>query len=258
MTKTGKSSINAKNKLPLWDSTNILNSVVENSVFSDFLRELTVKYSYQPDQISTNVKSNEFEIGLGCAKADIVVWKNVEDKENNSAPFIIVQGKIQEGLRLEDYFEGISFFHQQNATILVTLNESQTNFYKFVYKEESKRKDFVAIEELPNFSEFDNQEKLDKTLDKDEEFKRKEFKDRLFSCHNVIRNNDKFSPEMAFDEISKVMFVKIHLEQTDRKTFTASEFQRRKNNYLESLGQERQYFALLSGIARANQRIRKV
>ena len=169
-----------------------------------------------------------------------------------------MQGKSQNGLRLEDYFEGISFFHERNATIFVTLNDLQTNFYKFVYKEELKRKDFVAIEELPNFFEFNNQEKLNKTLDKDEEFKRKEFKDRLFSCHNVIRNNDKFSPEMAFDENIE-SYVRENSPRTNRpKNFYGKRISATKKQLSRITRTKRQHFALLSGIARANQRIRKI
>lgn len=233
MTKNGKATKGGKTKLPLLDASV---KMLENAVCADFLKKLTDEYGYQTEQISVNVKSDKFEIGLGWAKADIVVWKSVEDKEKNVAPFIVVKGKTQNGLRLEDYFEGISFFHRQNATILVTLNAKQASFYKFVFKEDQQKKVFVGIEELPKLAELENQEKLNKTLDKDEDFKRDDFKKLLFSCHNVIRNNDKFSPEMAFDEISKVMFVKIYLEQTDRRTFTANEFQKRSNNYYELHG----------------------
>ena len=39
-------------------------------------------------------------------------------------------------------------------------------------------------------------------------FTRDEFSRLLFKCHNIIRNNDKLSPEAAFDEISKILFMK--------------------------------------------------
>ena len=38
-------------------------------------------------------------------------------------------------------------------------------------------------------------------------FTRDEFSRLLFKCHNIIRNNDKLSPEAAFDEISKILFI---------------------------------------------------
>ena len=41
----------------------------------------------------------------------------------------------------------------------------------------------------------------------------------LLKCHNVIRNNDKLSPEAAFDEISKILFMKIRYERERCKLF---------------------------------------
>ena len=44
-----------------------------------------------------------------------------------------------------------------------------------------------------------------------ENFSKEEFKNIIFSCHDIIRNNDKFSPEMAFDEIAKILFIKFRI-----------------------------------------------
>ena len=52
------------------------------------------------------------------------------------------------------------------------------------------------------------------------------YQDILRTCHNIIRNNDKLSPEAAFDEISKILFMKIKYEREQRgaKVFTKNEF----------------------------------
>ena len=52
----------------------------------------------------------------------------------------------------------------------------------------------------------------------------------LRACHNIIRNNDKLSPEAAFDEISKILFMKIkyECEQRGTKVFTKKEFEERE------------------------------
>ena len=49
---------------------------------------------------------------------------------------------------------------------------------------------------------------------------------RRFACHNIIRNNDKLSPEAAFDEISKLLFMKIRFERDNKgmKVFTKQEY----------------------------------
>jgi len=47
---------------------------------------------------------------------------------------------------------------------------------------------------------------------KHQAFTRDDFSKFLFKCRNIIRNNDKSSPEAAFDEISKILFIKIRYE----------------------------------------------
>ena len=48
---------------------------------------------------------------------------------------------------------------------------------------------------------------------KNDIYTKKNFSAILWSCHNIIRGNDKLSPEAAFDEISKVLFIKICKER---------------------------------------------
>ena len=58
----------------------------------------------------------------------------------------------------------------------------------------------------------------------------------LRTCHNIIRNNDKLSPEAAFDEISKILFMKIKYEREQRgaKVFTKNEFVRLPSTWVSS------------------------
>ena len=44
-------------------------------------------------------------------------------------------------------------------------------------------------------------------------FKEDEFADLLHQCHNVIRNREKRDPVAAFDEIAKILFVKVFVER---------------------------------------------
>ena len=44
-------------------------------------------------------------------------------------------------------------------------------------------------------------------------FKETEFADLLHECHNAIRNREKLNPAAAFDEIAKILFVKVNVEQ---------------------------------------------
>ncbi|MFH1171904.1 MAG: N-6 DNA methylase, partial [bacterium] len=44
-------------------------------------------------------------------------------------------------------------------------------------------------------------------------FKEDEFAKLLHECHNVIRNREKLDPAAAFDEIAKILFVKVYVER---------------------------------------------
>jgi len=44
-------------------------------------------------------------------------------------------------------------------------------------------------------------------------FKENEFADLLHSCHNIIRNREKLDPVAAFDEIAKILFMKVYAER---------------------------------------------
>ncbi len=68
---------------------------------------------------------------------------------------------------------------------------------------------------------------------KDIEFSRKLFTDILTRCHNIIRDNDKLSPEAAFDETSKILFIKIQRERTDGKVYNMSDYLLEKEDYLD-------------------------
>ncbi|MCP4157499.1 MAG: N-6 DNA methylase [bacterium] len=63
-----------------------------------------------------------------------------------------------------------------------------------------------------------------------------EFKKSLYKCHCIIRNNDKLSPEAAFDEISKILFMKTLIEkkQGDGQILSLSRFKEAEQKYLKN------------------------
>jgi type I restriction enzyme M protein len=75
--------------------------------------------------------------------------------------------------------------------------------------------------------------KSKKYIEESKLFSRDEFSKLLTRCHNIIRNNDKMSPEAAFDEISKVLFMKIMFERELKGAlvFSKSEFHSQEENY---------------------------
>ena len=63
------------------------------------------------------------------------------------------------------------------------------------------------IEDIPHADATDEQ--IEDLLARLKTFKEDEFADLLHQCHNVIRNRKKKDPVAAFDEIAKILFVKV-------------------------------------------------
>ncbi len=66
----------------------------------------------------------------------------------------------------------------------------------------------------------------------DTDYSRIQFTEILTRCHNIIRDNDKLSPEAAFDETSKILFIKIQRERTEGKVYSMADYLQEKNDYL--------------------------
>lgn len=98
-------------------------------------------------------------------------------------------------------------------------------------------KDLDEIIDIPNASIINDQKKVDKLLSQTKAFSRDEFAKLLQKCHNIIRNNDKLSPEAAFDEISKILFMKIRYERNpdEEVLFSLEKFQRDEQQFEKNI-----------------------
>lgn len=98
-------------------------------------------------------------------------------------------------------------------------------------------KDLDEIIDIPNASIINDQKKIDKLLSQTKAFSRDEFAKLLFKCHCIIRNNDKLSPEAAFDEISKILFMKIRYERNPDEDvlFSLEKFQKDERHFEKNI-----------------------
>lgn len=134
-------------------------------------------------------------------------------------------------IREEDYYQGQNYAAWAGADFFVTTNLKETRVFKINKNKLPKRLDEIV--DIPKAEDLTNTKKIKGLLSQTKAFTRDEFSKLLSRCHNVIRNNDKLSPEAAFDEISKVLFIKIRYERdnTGTQVFSKGEFEKLREAY---------------------------
>ena len=204
----------------------------EERVRQEYICRLVNHYGYDLSQMEQELQVNNSHRGQGKARADIVVWKSASAKSNEDAATIVVECKAEHiTIREEDYFQGYNYAAWAGADFFVTTNLKETRVFKVNKGKLPKR--LEEIVDIPKADELTNAKKLKELLSQTKAFTRDEFSKLLFKCHNIIRNNDKLSPEAAFDEISKVLFIKIRYERdnTGTQIFSEEEFKKLREAY---------------------------
>ena len=210
----------------------------EEQVRQGFLCVLVSEYGFALGQIAE--EENVVGRGAGQARADFVLWRTAQDKQDQKPPLIIVECKSDNvTIKPLDYNQGDNYARLTNAPFFVTHNTRETRFWRV-------RKDRMPgyLEEIENIPHADDSDDdIKELLDRLKTFKEDEFAGLLHQCHNVIRNREHLDPAAAFDEIAKVLFVKTHVER-DLK-----EKRQRQNRftveYLDSLPGKNQLNLLL-------------
>ena len=203
----------------------------EEEVRQKYICRLVDSYGYSLDHMDQEIQVSNSQRGQGAARADIVVWRNKEDKETKKYPLIVVECKAESvTIRKEDYYQGMNYASWAHADFFVTTNLKETRIFKIVKGQIPDKLDEIV--DIPNASKANNNKEIEKLLKQTKAFTRDEFSKLLFKCHNIIRNNDKLSPEAAFDEISKILFIKIRYERSnsDSQIFSAERFKTLKQN----------------------------
>ena len=210
----------------------------EERVRQEYICRLVNHYGYDISQMAQEVQVSNSRRGQGKARADIVVWKSASAKSNEDAATIVVECKAEHiTIREEDYFQGYNYAAWAGADFFVTTNLKETRVFKVNKGKLPKR--LEEIVDIPKAEELTNAKKIKELLSQTKTFTRDEFSKLLFKCHNIIRNNDKLSPEAAFDEISKVLFIKIRYEREsdEGQIFSKDRFVKNRKSY-EALNKE--------------------
>jgi type I restriction enzyme M protein len=184
----------------------------EEKVRQDFLRVVIDEYGYCIDQIA----EEEDVTGRGSAKAraDFVIWRTIQDRHDEKTPLIVVECKADNvAIDRRVYEQGENYARLTNAPFFVTHNHRETKFWRVIH--EKMPKNIEEIDGIPHADATDKE--IQELLSRLKIFKEDEFADLLHQCHNVIRNREKKDPAAAFDEIAKILFVKVDIERRLRK-----------------------------------------
>lgn len=200
-------------------------STPEERVRQYYIAILANKYGYSLEQMDQELKVNNSKRGQGKARADIVIWKSEQDKKDKKAAFIVVECKAENvKVRVEDYYQGFNYASWAHAEFFVTTNEKETKYFNVDPAYLPQKLDEVVA--IPTAKDVNDAARIEQIKNQTKLFTRDEFTKTLRACHNIIRNNDKLSPEAAFDEISKLLFMKIRFERDNKgmKVFTKQEY----------------------------------
>ena len=180
----------------------------EERVRQEYLLVLTQEYGFDLDQIG----EEEPVTGRGSAqaRADFLIWRTIKDRSDNRPAMIVVECKSDNvTISSKDYFQGDNYARREGAKFFVTHNNRETRYWRV---RTDRRPGYLEeIENIPHADATDKE--IEDLFSKLRVFKEKEFADLLHQCHNIIRNREKKDPAAAFDEIAKILFVKVYVER---------------------------------------------
>lgn len=204
----------------------------EEEVKQRFIAQLVNEYGYALNQMDEELQVSRAGRGHGRARADIVIWKNEADRRAKKNAFIVVECKAENiTIREEDYQQGANYASWAHAEFFAITNLQETRCFKV--RGDKIPGNMDPVSDIPKAAEMDDPLLMEKLRGPVRSYTHDEFQRRLFKCHNIIRNNDKLSPEAAFDEISKILFIKMQYEKKHGKhsVFTLEHFKKRESEY---------------------------
>ncbi|MDR1882186.1 MAG: N-6 DNA methylase [Prevotella sp.] len=200
----------------------------EEEIRQEFICRLVNSQGYQLKQLGQDIEIKNRQ------KVDVAIWRSEQEKLKNSIPAIIITVKCSaEHVRIKDsdYATVRDFASIVNANFFIAVNSKETKIFHI--QKDSTPKKLERIKGIPDAEILLDDKKIEKYIEENKVFSRDEFSKLLTRCHNIIRNNDKLSPEAAFDEISKILFMKIMFEKKlkGEMVFSKSKFQLDEENY---------------------------
>lgn len=207
------------------------NSIMDKTkMIENFYMRLLGDYGYKKGQIEKNVEvSHDFFV-------DLAIWKSEDDKIIHRLPDICVSILCK--------MEHIKIDHRDIEDVIIATSFSSLRFVvvhnlketKVFFIDDKKNGNLEQIADFPKAIDLKNRQTLDAFVDKMRSSSKESLIQAFGKCHNLIRNIDKLSPEAAFDEFSKVLFIKMDYERSPNGelTFTKSKYEQLEVDYLKN------------------------
>lgn len=209
-----------------------INLTPEEKLKQQFIIRLINHYGYSLEQLGQDVVIKD------RYKADIGIWRNKSEKKKNKIPSIIIAAQCKAEhitINAEDYLIGYNFASSVKADFFIATNLKETKI--FYIKDEPLDRKLERLQDIPKAQLITEDAQIRKFISESKTFTRDQFTALLSKCHNIIRNNDKLSPEAAFDEISKILFMKIMYERKSDQDliFSKDKFKADEKAYEENI-----------------------
>lgn len=186
-----------------------LDETPEEQVRQEYLCILVNEYGFALEQIDEEV-SLPGKRGNKHARADFVIWRTVEDRHDGKTALIVVECKADNvGIDQDTYDQGANYANNERAKFFVAHNRRSTKCFRVDL--ELRAPNYVEVKDIPHASASDKE--IEELLTELKPFEGQEFADLLHQCHNIIRNNEHLDPAAAFDEIAKILFIKVWVER---------------------------------------------
>jgi type I restriction enzyme M protein len=183
----------------------------EEVVRQEFVYRLHSQWGYPLEQMQQEARTMH---GRGSPRADIIIADSIEAMAQNRDHRIVIEVKAEHvPIAADDYAQGESYARAMQAEFLVLHNQKETRFFRLIPGAPGERVEIVGI---PKASELNDARRLEEIRKTTKTFTRDEFQRLLLECHNILRDNHKMDPGAAFDEISKILFIKMASERMGR------------------------------------------
>ena len=200
----------------------------EERVRQNFILHLHNHYGYAFEQMDQERRTRH---GHKSPRADIVIWEGADAKAANRIPVLVVECKAENvDVNIQDYYQGESYARAAGCEFFIAHNARYTAVFKLV---PGTPGEFVQINEIPKATDWDDAMRIAEIRTRLRAFNRREFQCLLSKCHSILRDVHTMDPGRAFDTISKVLFVKMHIERAGLyDTFTTDYLDRRISTHL--------------------------